>query len=338
MQLTTPITTPKAAGDVQPTVADTAKRSRFPLGGLLLVLATVVLGYFLGQWVMQRRYKAAELVAAVNGKPITQEQFYRRLELLAGQETLNKMIGAELRVQFANSRGTKLTDADVNAKFKELIDRPGQKEALARSGQSANEILENLRQSMAQTDVYTQGIQVTDAEIRRFYDANTDKKNPKALYYTPESVVLAVIVTASEDKCKQAKRDMGIGIPFSTVVKTYSQDRSKANGGLLPPILRGRTNAGRIPGLEEAVFGLKIGEETGPRKFAGAWWIIRCLDKKPEATIPFDKVKEQAKLGAMLVKGLPLNARNAEKAFSEFQSKARIEAYQEPYRSTFRKP
>ena len=37
------------------------------------------------------------------------------------------------------------------------------------------------------------GITVTDDEVKQFYDQNVDKRNPNALYYTPESVQVAII-------------------------------------------------------------------------------------------------------------------------------------------------
>src|SRR5262249_30331990 len=154
------------------------------------------------------------------------------------------------------------------------------------------------------------GVTVTDQEIRRFYDRNVDKKNSRALYYKPEIAQIAVVVTTKEEDCRKAFAEYKNGVSWKRVVQNYSEDkRNPASDGILPAIARGRTQWAKVPALEETIFGLKIGGMAGPQKFAGAWWIIRCIDKKPEKIISFEQVKEDCRTGAQLLKGIPANGK-----------------------------
>ena len=101
---------------------------------------------------------------------------------------------------------------------------------------------------------------------------------------------------------------------------------------MIPTIVRGRNNLGKINGLEDAIFDLKIGSDLGPRQFAGAWFIIKCLDRQSARTLPFDQVKEECRAGAMLVKGLPVNGKKMEGEFQQFQKDSLCQAFWPAYK------
>ena len=111
---------------------------------------------------------------------------------------------------------------------------------------------------------------------------------------------------------------------FAQAAQKYSKDSSAANGGLLPAILRGRSNLSKIPGLEPQLFSMQVGQQLSAVKIANAYWIIRCVGRAPANTQPFDKVKDEARLGAMLEKGLPVNGQAMQAAFAQFQRDLKI--------------
>ncbi len=289
-----------------------------------------------GVFFTRQHYKAVETVASVNGTEITKGEFYRRLEMAAGVEVLRGMAGEQLTLEYARKKGVMPTEAEVQARFDQESAKPDFDQALAQRRQTPEDFKQALRVSMAQAKALGKGIAVSDAEARKFYEANISRANPLARYYTPEQVEIAVVVTQTEARSNKALADLRQDLPFSTVAKNYSQDASKDNGGVLPPVLRGRTASRKIPGLEQALFGMKIGEQIGPRKFAGVWWIIRCLDKKPEVTQPFEKVREECRTGAMLMKGIPANAKSVETDFQKFQREANIQAFWPQYHDALR--
>jgi foldase protein PrsA len=313
-------------------------RRGFPTVFLLLSLLIFALGIGMGMLVMRQRYRAREIVVAVNGKLITKEQFYTRLEQTAGANVLQQLVGEELRLQYATKNNKLPTNAEVEQRLKEEKARPDIQKRLAAGLLSEEQLKHNLRLQMAMVGIVNKGVQVTDAEIRRFYQTNIDKKNPQARYYTPETVQLAAIVTETQSRAKQAAAALAQGSSWENVAKQYSQDMTKDKGGILPPVQRGRTRVGQIPGLEAAVFGLKIEETLGPRRFGKYWWILRCLDKRPATTIPFETVKAECRTGAMLLKGIPANQKQLETDFASFQKQARIQAFWAHYKDAVRVP
>lgn len=295
------------------------------------VLLSLAVGIAIGVFGMRSRYRALEVVASVNGVTITKDDLFGRLQSEFGQATMRQMINEHLQLQYAKEQGVLPTDEEVEARFRKLAEEPGFDEGLRQRGVDAGTFKRQLKLSMAQAAVIGKGVDVTDEEVQKFYKENIDKTNPQALFYTPEMVQLAVIVTQTEAQAQAALKELNAGKPWEEVVEKHSQDSSKINRGILPPTFRGRTNSSQVPGLDSTIFAMKQGDQVGPRQFAGAWWIIRCLDRKSEVLQPFDKVKEQATTGAILVKAGPERMKEAEAGFAEFRAKAETNAFWPQY-------
>ncbi len=100
----------------------------------------------------------------------------------------------------------------------------------------------------------------------------------------------------------------------------------------MPPFPRGLGKSAKIPGLQDAIFAMKIGDTIGPRKFADAWLIIKCLDLRPATTLPFDLVKRECRTGAMLTKVPPAKIKNIQEEFVQFQKSAKIQPFWPQYK------
>lgn len=59
---------------------------------------------------------------------------------------------------------------------------------------------------------------------------------------------------------------------------------------------------------------------------------FRCLDRKPEATDPFEKVREVCLEGATLEKGVPQNRKRVQTDFEDFRNKSVIQAFWPQYK------
>lgn len=314
-------------------VSTTSKGRGFRFSTLIAVVLALIVGLGAGALIMRHRYRSQDVVVSVNGAIIDKNSFYHRLEGAAGAQVLRQMVGEQLQLDFAKQQGVAPTDADVDAKYAEANADPIVAKALKSSGKSPDEIKRAIRIQLAKSNVVTKGITVTDAEVQKYYDANIDKRNSGASYYTPEKTTIQVIVTTTQAEASKAQDDLRKGIPFGTVAKTYSRDKSKANGGILPTIQRGRSNVSRLAAMENAIFAMKIGDQIGPREFVKAWWIIKCLEKQPESTQPFDKVKTECRTGALMMKGLPLNGKKVQDDFAAYQKDAKVQAFWRQYES-----
>jgi parvulin-like peptidyl-prolyl isomerase len=293
---------------------------------LLLGAALFLLGGIAGSLITHLRDPSHAVVASVNGTPITQEQFFHRLQIAAGTPVLRQMTTEELLLAFARQMGVLPTEAEVQAKYDQAQKQPGFTDTLAKSHQTPEDLKHSLLVNLARAAVFDKGVSVTDADIRAFYTLNADKRNPNARYYRPQAVQLAVIITDKTADIDKALHALASGTPFATAARALSKDRSSANGGLLAPLLRGRMDAKKFPGLEARLFAMQSGQQIDRVKVAGAWWIIRCVGKQAEATIPFDQVKEECREGALLSKGLAANGKSMQEEYAAFQKEAQIKA------------
>jgi parvulin-like peptidyl-prolyl isomerase len=321
-----------------PRVAAASGRKSSKGWTILLVIMALIVGVGVGAFLMRQRMWGREVVAAVNGVLITKDDLFRRMQVSAGTTSLQQLVSEELQMQYATKIGAVPPEAEVEAKYQEATKEPNFRQTLAATHMTPADFKRNLRRNLARISVVNRGVTVTDADVRKFYEENIDKKNPKARFYLPEAVQVAVIVTATRDKAEKALEEIKKGMGWETVVNKYSQDSSKARGGALPPVVRGRAPVSKqMPELENALFSMKIGDRIGPRQFGKAWWIIQCLDKSGAVTKPFEKVKEECRTGAMLLKGLPANADKIEKDFTAFREKAKLQVFWATYENAIKK-
>ena len=112
---------------------------------------------------------------------------------------------------------------------------------------------------------------VTPAELQQYYNQHQDE------YRIPETVTVRHIliktptpdangkvdqkaVDAARAKADDIAKQLKAGANFADLAKKYSEDPGSAkDGGLLPPITRGRT----VPEFEQAAFSTAPGQTTG---------------------------------------------------------------------------
>lgn len=299
----------------------------------ILCLVALLAGMAIGGWVIHRHDRDLEMVASVNGQVVNKDAFFHRLQIADGPGVLRQMVAEDLQLQFAKQQGVAPTKQQIDARYEEASGRPGFQDYLSAHGLTSADYKRTLSVQLAQINVATKGIDVTDAEVRRFYQVNIDKRNQQAQFFVPETTQVEVIVTSNRAQADQAYQELAQFVPFDVVARKYSVDSASANGGMLPPLQRGRTKFNNMPGLENAVFSLKIGDQTSPMEFGRQWWIIRCLDKIPETTLPFSEVKEDCVLGAKMQKAIPLRGKQVQKEFVQFQRQSQLQAFWPQYQS-----
>jgi len=297
-----------------------------------LLLAILLAGATFGIVITRQRYKARQVVIAVNGELINQNDLYNQLERTAGVSAIKTILDEKLALQFAKQKDAMPTREEIDKRYQEMLAQPGYQEQLKQSGRLPVDVKHELMVKMAKAKIFEKGVTVTEEEIRRFYETNLDKKTPTARYYTPETIQLAVIVTKTEADALKAKADLAHNIPFGTVAQTYSIDDSKQSGGMTGLIIRGRTQAAKMPGFEDTVFKIKIGSQVGPVNIANVWWIIRCMDKTLEKTLTYNAVHDECRIGAILLKGVKQNKAKVEAEYAEFRKKSNVQAFWPQYK------
>lgn len=302
------------------------------LGAIGLLAVGGMVGFLAGQ-----SHGQEQAVLTLNDAPVTATQFQRRMASAVGVATLQQLTKEELQLQFAQKNGVLPTDAQVNAQYEELRKQPDFEKKLLAALKTPEDIKREIRVQLAGDAIITQGQTVTDAEVEAYYRRNVDKSNPKAHYYRPDTVVIAAIVAEIEAGIQAALNELARGVPFEQVAAKFSKDVSRQNGGVLPPIQRGRVDAKRLPGLEAKLFTMKQGDQFPPQKIGGIWWLIRCVNRLPETTVPFEQVRAECRRDALLEKGVRANGRVKMAEFEKFQSEAKIHVIVPEYQAVFDK-
>jgi parvulin-like peptidyl-prolyl isomerase len=271
-------------------------------------------------------------VATVNGETIYANAFNHRMEVAVGANVLQQMIEEKLQAKLAVKLDVMPSEANVEDKYRLQSALPGFAESLKKTRQTPDDVKAGIRSALTSQALVSKGVTVTDEEARSFYAANTNPRNPQARYYRPETVRVAVILSDKPDDIKNALHDLASGAAFTQVAAHYSKDQSKADGGLLPPIRRGSTDAKKFPGLEAALMGMRPGQQIDTFKTANALWIIRCVEHGAEEKVPYDKVKEECRQGALLTKGAQANGQSLQAQLQAFHRDAKIDIVRAEYK------
>jgi parvulin-like peptidyl-prolyl isomerase len=224
------------------------------------------------------------------------------------------------------------SDADVDKRYDKASKAQDFNENLRKALQTPDDVKHNIKVKLAQQNVITKGVSITDQEVDTFYKKYSDPSNPNAIYYRPEAVQVAAIISNNEADIKNAQHDLASGVSFADAAKKYSKDKSMANGGLLPPIRRGMLNPKQFPGVESQLFDMKPGQQKDDMKVGNMYWLVRCVAHGQEVHIPFDQVKDDCREAALLVKASQTNGQAVQKDYQDFVKSSDIKAVLPQYK------
>lgn len=152
-----------------------------------------------------------------------------------------------------------------------------------------------LVQRVQQTEVMGK-LQVTDTEMKAYYEANQGE------FGTTPGVTLREItinvpvsaqgVNAADDDAAKAKAEevrakIIAGEPFARLAADYSDSGSKANGGLVGPIVKTDLS----DDLQKAIAGLKTGDVTPVLRTARGYQIIKLENLQESTTKSFEDAR-----------------------------------------------
>jgi peptidyl-prolyl cis-trans isomerase C len=215
-------------------------------------------------------------LAEVNGTVITTQDFKNEVDKLPPY----------LKPMVQSAEGKKeLLDSMV---VREIILEQAKKDGVDKSKEVADR-LEDLRKRLI-VETYLkkkveQEAQISDAELKKFYDENKEK------FKSGEQVKASHILVKTEKEAQDILAQLKNGASFEDLAKKHSADSSAAKGGDLGWFSRGAM----VPEFDKAVFNLKEGETSGIVKTQFGYHIIKLTGKRPAGIRSFDEVKEQIK-------------------------------------------
>lgn len=187
-------------------------------------------------------------------------------------------------------------------KENKLEDQAKFDEALKSEGLTMADLRKQLERTMIvqrvqQTEVMNK-LQVTDAELKMYYDGHKDSFTTKPQLTLRELLVAVptsdrgVNVGLEEEakaKAEDVRKRLLGGEPFARLAADLSDSPSKANGGLIGPV----TPDVLAPELQEAVKDLKVGDLTPVLRTSRGYQVIKIEALEGATVKPFDQSRDE---------------------------------------------
>jgi parvulin-like peptidyl-prolyl isomerase len=281
-------------------------RRRWVLGAV--VVAAAVAG---GAALAVRWPRGPAVAATVNGEPIYTAEVDRyvreigarfgvdfsrkdaaRQRAQVARSVLDQLIERTLILQEARRTGRLATDAEVDARLREIaagFPSPEEFErALQRQGVSRAELRERVRFELTVRRVLgtLRVPAVTDQEARAYFEAHRE------LFDEPERVRVRHILVQTESEARLALARLRAGEPFDKLARELSQDPgTRDRGGDLGLVAPGQT----VPEFEQAAFRLKPGEVSEPVRTSFGYHLVQVTQRLPARKATWEAARQQVR-------------------------------------------
>lgn len=211
-------------------------------------------------------------VAVVNGEKITKAELQSEAEKVAGKDVLRNLIMEKAILQSAKKEGVYPTKEEIEKELEfRKRENPTLLDDLKKQGLTLDDYKHQIMVSLAETNLLTKGIKVTDKEVEDAF------KKYKPLL---DRVRLRWIVNVSEGEIKKAKQKLESGAFFEVVAKDASQDvLTKDKGGDM-----GYVSLSQLrqidPKLAEVAMSLPLGKVSDIIKLRNGYALIRVEDRR----------------------------------------------------------
>jgi len=263
------------------------------------------------------------MVAKVGDTPIDREMYIRRLELMptpvqiggnqattapAGYTLLKQMIGEQVLLEMAKEEGVLPTDQQVEERVqREMKNNPQIKQAITEGRLTLDDYRERVRVALAEFNLRTKGVTVTEQEVKKIYDEN------KRAFYRPASARVRGILVQNPEVRKQIDDDLKRGFNFQSIVNKYAQNPvAGVQSGESEFTLEGplpQTPEGQLLQRVRSVLKNAKPQQVTEWIPLGNGAVVRyeVLARSPGQQLSFEEVKDNIREQLMLQKGLQTN-------------------------------
>ncbi|MCD5325750.1 MULTISPECIES: peptidylprolyl isomerase [Pontibacillus] len=223
-----------------------------------------------------------DVVAETANGNITKDEFYNKLVDQYGDAVLKEML-----YDTVLSEDFSVSEKEVQAEVDKVKDSYGEQfeSALQQNGfKDEAQFKEFLKTQLQKEKATTQGVEVTDEQVKDYYENMKQEVEAKHILVEDEKTANEVI-----DKLNN-------GGDFAELAKEYSTDTSSAEkGGDLGYFSTGDM----VLPFEQAAYDLEIGKVSEPVKSDYGYHIIKVTDKREKEDTSsigtFDEMKDQLK-------------------------------------------
>ena len=237
-----------------------------------------------------------DVAAVINGHKITIAQLAEQCIRRHGTEVLEGTVNRKLIELACRQHKISITEADIDAEIVRAASvsvKPGPdgspdvdawlKLVTEKQGVSVDVYRrDSVWPSVALKKLVGNNVEVTDADLRRGYDAN----------YGPRVRCLAIVMNnlRRAQEVWEKARDKPTPEYFGELAEAYSvESSSRVLRGEVPPIKK----YGGQPVLEEKAFALKSGELSGVIQVGERFVILYCLGRTDPVGLTFEQVRDE---------------------------------------------
>lgn len=204
--------------------------------------------------------------ATVNGQAITYKQLDTELEARYGKLVLDELVMKALVEQAAKKNNIVISNDELNKEFDKIKNHPYFEQIIKMQNVSIEGLKKDLKMELVLKQLIAK--KAGDEELKKFYDANSDKI---------KQIKISYIACKSEADAKVVLDLLNKGEDFAKVAKEMSADEeSRDKGGAVGYVPK----VGVDSNFGAEVSSLPVGKISGIIKRDKAYYIIKVEDKK----------------------------------------------------------
>jgi hypothetical protein len=224
------------------------------------------------------------IVAKVNGEPITRDQLASELIEMYGKEHLQSMIGRVLVQQQCKAAQVDVTEEDVRTELSQILERNKLKlsefkqQVLASQNMTLGQYLrDQVWPRLALIRLVKNKVTVSDEDIQKAFEANFGEKvDIRMMTVVERRKAEEVWKEVSDQKTLEDRAKV-----FEDIARRFSTDEAtRPYGGKAAPLGRHTVNEQ----LEQAAFALQPGDLGSIMQIPGGHLLLLCVGRIPART------------------------------------------------------
>ncbi|MEH7115171.1 peptidyl-prolyl cis-trans isomerase [Neobacillus niacini] len=277
----------------------------------LILLNCLTLSFFLSK--MKDANGTAineEAVATVGKSNITRQEWLNELELRYGKDVLKDMIDQKVIKEMAAKYKINVSDEDVEREYRILqttYSSPSENKKTTEKRWK-----EQIRNTLLQEEILTRDVEVSEKEMKAYYEANKD------MYTIPTAYHLSHIIVKTSDEAEKAIKELSQGSSFTALAMEKSiEDFSANEGGDIGFIMQGEERF--PPEYLQTAKKLKKGAWSDPIQVEQGFAIIKLEGKMNGKKYSYEDVKQQVR------REIALEQMKASASTTNFWQEAKVE-------------
>ncbi len=236
-----------------------------------------------------------------------EDRFVRRNRLNElSRMALERLIEERLIDQEARKVGIKVSPKEIDSaieeiKMRNLATQEELEKALAQEGLTLEGFKKEIEKKIARTKMIQWAVKIEpnvgEKELINFYLKHSDRYRTEETY-RPGHILFKIPKEATPEevreirkKCQKVYEKLKAGEDFGELAILYSEDLSSKDRGDLGFFKKGEL----LPAFEREALKLKVGEVSGIVRTEFGFHLIKLLDRKGGAPLPFEEVREKVR-------------------------------------------